>query len=281
MWPRRRRCSRAARGPLAGWDDKNAEQPLPAPLPALVLVPTLPGTGAEASRSAVLVLDESKVALGAPHLLADAVLLDAELTVSLPGFPTATAGMAALAHNLEALVAKGDNAFAEALALDGLRRIGKHLKTAVKNGRDLDAREQLLVAAAMGGLAAQKGLGASQSIAHALAQVSNTPHGLAHALVLPAVIHFNAMSAEEKLAQAAAALGFDARASAAEAVAALPGLVSKLRQECGLPGKLSQAGVKREQLPTLVEKALADPSHLGNPRSCSEVDFERMINESF
>ena len=126
-----------------------------------------------------------------------------------------------------------------------------------------------------------QGSGRTDAGVHALAQVANTPHGLAHALVLPTVIHFNAMSAEAKLAEAAVALGFDARATASEAAAALPGLVSKLRQECGLPGKLSQAGVKREQLPTLVEKALADPSHQGNPRACSEVDFERMINEAF
>jgi len=189
--------------------------------------------------------------------------------------------MDALTHNLEAYVAKGEHPLADAIALDGLRRIGKYLKKAVQNGKDLEAREQMLLGSAFGAIAFQKGLGAAHSVAHALSPVAGTHHGLANSLVLPNVIDFNRSAAEERLADCAVALGADVRINAQERAHLLVKLVDDLRVACGLPRKLSQAGVRRDMIPLLVEKAMADACHKSNPRTCTEVDFERIINEAF
>ena len=244
-------------------------------------MPTTAGTGSEVGRSTVLVIDGTKVVIFSPYLLANAAILDPELTVGLPPFVTAATGMDALTHNLEAYVAKGDHPLADAIALDGLRRIGKHLARAVKDGKDLEAREQMLLGSAFGAIAFQKGLGAAHSVAHALTPVAGTHHGLANSLVLPTVIDFNRTAAEERLATAATVLGADPRMSASERAHACASIVDDLRGECGLPRKLGQAGVKREMLPRIVEKALADACHQSNPRACTREDFVRILELAF
>jgi alcohol dehydrogenase class IV len=246
-----------------------------------VQVPTTAGTGSEVGRSTVLVIGGTKTVIFSPYLMAKAAILDPELTVGLPPFITAATGMDALTHNLEAYVAKGDHPLADAIAIDGLRRIAQSLKRAVQNGKDLEAREQMLLGSAFGAIAFQKGLGACHSVAHALTPVAGTHHGLANSLMLPTVINFNRMAAEQRLAEAAVALGADPKMSVQERAHLCAELVDDLRLACGLPRKLSQAGVKREMIPQLVEKALADACHQSNPRSVTEVDFERLINEAF
>jgi alcohol dehydrogenase class IV len=268
--------------PLSQYDDaKGGDRLITPEQPPFLAVPTTAGTGSEVGRSTVLVIDGTKVVIFSPHLLADAAILDPELTVGLPPFVTAATGMDALTHNLEAYVAKGDHPLADAIALDGLRRIGKHLARAVKDGRDLVAREQMLLGSAMGAIAFQKGLGACHSVAHALTPVAGTHHGLANSLMLPAVIEFNRAAAEERLADAAVALGIDPRMSAPERAHACAQLVDDLRAACGLPRRLSEAGVKREMIPRIVEKSLADACHQSNPRPCGKEDFERLISVAF
>src|SRR5437867_1965170 len=268
--------------PLHRYDDaKGGDRYITAEQPPFVAVPTTAGTGSEVGRSTVLVIDGTKAGIFSPHLLADAALLDPELTVGLPPFVTAATGMDALTHNLEAYVAKGDHPLADAIAIDGLRRIGAHLRRAVQNGKDLEAREQMLLGSAFGAIAFQKGLGACHSVAHALTPVAGTHHGLANSLMLPAVINFNRMAAEARLAEAAVALGADPRAPASDRAKQCADLVDALRTACGLPRRLSQAGVRRDMIPKIVEKALADACHLSNPRPVTQVDFERLVNEPF
>jgi 4-hydroxybutyrate dehydrogenase len=268
--------------PLGRYDDaKGGDKYITDKQPPFLAVPTTAGTGSEVGRSTVLVIDGTKVVIFSPHLLANAAILDPELTVGLPPFITAATGMDALTHNLEAYVAKGDHPLADAIALDGLRRIGQHLGRAVKNGKDIEAREQMLLGSAMGAIAFQKGLGACHSVAHALTPVAGTHHGLANSLMLPTVIQFNRSAAEERLATAAVVLGADPRMNAQERAHACAQIVDDLRAACGLPRKLSQAGVKREMIPRLVEKAMADACHQSNPRPCTQVDFERIIEEAF
>jgi alcohol dehydrogenase class IV len=268
--------------PLIQYDDAaGGDTKITAQMPPFIAIPTTAGTGSEVGRSTVLVIDGTKVVVFSPHLIANAAILDPELTVGLPAFLTAATGMDALTHNLEAYVAKGEHPLADAIAIEGIKKIGKHLKRAVQNGKDLEAREQMLLGSSFGAIAFQKGLGAAHSVAHALGPVAGTHHGLANSLVLPNVIDFNRMAAEERLADAAVALGADPRMSAQERAHLLVKLVDDLRVACGLPRKLSQAGVRRDMIPALIEKAVADSCHKTNPRACSEVDFERIINEAF
>src|SRR6266851_5248618 len=244
--------------PLAQYDDaKGGDAKITGIVPPIIQVPTTAGTGSEVGRSTVLVIDGTKTVIFSPSLMAKAAILDPELTVGLPPFITAATGMDALTHNLEAYVAKGDHPLADAIALDGL------------------------LGSAMGAIAFQKGLGACHSVAHALTPVAGTHHGVANSLMLPTVIQFNRSAAEERLATAAVALGAEPRMSVQERAHACAQLVDDLRGACGLPRKLSQAGVKREMIPRLVEKAFADACHQSNPRPCTQVDFERLIQEAF
>src|SRR5438270_445226 len=268
--------------PLARYDDaKGGDKFITEKQPPFIAVPTTAGTGSEVGRSTVLVIDGMKVVIFSPYLLANAAILDPELTVGLPPFVTAATGMDALTHNLEAYVAKGDHPLADAIALDGMRRIAASLKRAVQNGKDLEAREQMLLGSAFGAIAFQKGLGAAHSIAHALSPVAGTHHGLANSLVLPNVVSFNRVAAEERLANAAVALGADPKMGPQERAHLCAELVDDLRGACGLPRRLSQAGVRREMIPKIVEKAMADACHLSNPRPVTQVDFERLVNEAF
>jgi len=268
--------------PLAQYDDaKGGDAKITSGVPPIVQVPTTAGTGSEVGRSTVLVIDGTKTVIFSPHLMARAAILDPELTVGLPPFITAATGMDALTHNLEAYVAKGDHPLADAIAIDGLRRIGAHLKRAVQNGKDLEAREQMLLGSAFGAIAFQKGLGACHSVAHALTPVAGTHHGLANSLMLPAVTNFNRVAVEERLADAAVALGADPKMSRQERAHLCVEMIDNLRSACGLPRRLSQAGVRREMIPQIVQKALADACHLSNPRPVTQVDFERLIDEAF
>lgn len=268
--------------PLARYDDaKGGDAFITANVPPILQVPTTAGTGSEVGRSTVLVIDGTKTVIFSPHLMAKAAILDPELTVGLPPFITAATGMDALTHNLEAYVAKGQHPLADAIAIDGLRRIALNLKKAVQNGKDLEARQEMLLGSAFGAIAFQKGLGACHSVAHALTPVAGTHHGLANSLMLPSVVNFNRGAAEARLADAAVALGADPKMSAQERAHLCVELVDGLRVDCGLPRKLSQAGVKREMIPQIVEKSLADACHQSNPRPVTQVDFERLISEAF
>jgi 4-hydroxybutyrate dehydrogenase len=268
--------------PLEQYDDaKGGDAKITSRVPPIVQVPTTAGTGSEVGRSTVLVIEGTKTVIFSPHLMAKAAILDPELTVGLPPFITAATGMDALTHNLEAYVAKGDHPLADAIAIDGLRRIGAHLKRAVQDGKDLEAREQMLLGSAFGAIAFQKGLGACHSLAHALTPVAGTHHGLANSLMLPAVTNFNRVAVEERLANAAVALGADPKMSRQERAHLCVEMIDNLRSACGLPRRLSQAGVRREMIPRIVQKALADACHLSNPRPVTQVDFERLIDEAF
>jgi alcohol dehydrogenase class IV len=268
--------------PLQRYDDAKGGDAFIGPeVPPILQVPTTAGTGSEVGRSTVLVIDGTKTVIFSPYLLAKVAILDPELTVGLPPFITAATGMDALTHNLEAYVAKGNHPLADAIAIDGMRRIARHLKRAVQDGKDLEAREQMLLGSAFGAIAFQKGLGACHSVAHALTPVAGTHHGLANSLMLPAVVEFNRPAAEARLAEAAVALGADPRVSVQERAHALAETIDTLRVACGLPRRLSQAGVKREMLPHIVEKALADACHQSNPRPVSQADFARLLDEAF
>jgi 4-hydroxybutyrate dehydrogenase len=270
------------RPPLAQYDDaKGGDARITEPVPPIVQVPTTAGTGSEVGRSTVLVIDGTKTVIFSPALMAKAAILDPDLTVGLPPFITAATGMDALTHNLEAYVAKGEHPLADAIAIDGLRRIAGNLKRAVQNGKDVAARQEMLLGSAFGAIAFQKGLGACHSVAHALTPVAGTHHGLANSLMLPNVVSFNRAAAEERLATAAVALGADPQMSAQERAHLCVELVDDLRVACGLPRKLSQAGVKREMIPQIVQKAMADACHLSNPRPVTQADFERLVSEAF
>jgi alcohol dehydrogenase class IV len=262
--------------PLSRYDDAaGGDRHVREGLPPLIAIPTTAGTGSEVSRSGVVTLEDTgrKTVIFSPHLLPRVALCDPELTVGLPPGPTAATGMDALTHNLEAYLAAGFHPLADAVALDGIRRVARALPVAVREGHHLAARTDMMVAALEGAMAFQKGLGACHALAHALTPLCGVHHGLANALVLPAVMEFNRVAAPARLAQVALALGVPAEGDEATLAHAAIARVRALIEEVGLPCRLRDAGVGEEALPRVAQKAFEDASHRANPRPCSEADL--------
>ncbi|KAA0231149.1 iron-containing alcohol dehydrogenase [candidate division KSB1 bacterium] len=262
--------------PMAQYDDKFDGWKLVRPIvPPLIAIPTTSGTGSEVGRSTVITLKatQRKTVIFSPHLMPRVALCDPELTLKLPPHITAATGMDALTHCVEAYLAQGYHPMCDGIALQGMRLIAKSLLRAVHYGDDVDARTSMMMAASMGAVAFQKGLGVCHSLAHPLSTIAGLHHGLANAIMLPYVLEFNQSAAPERLVDIAIAL--DGKKD--EPVATI---VKRLNKFAGIPDKLSAAGVKAEQIPAMVEQAFEDASHLLNPRSVIKDDLKKLYEKA-
>jgi alcohol dehydrogenase len=262
------------RGVLAlGYHDPDVAPGLP-----LVAVPTTAGTGAETNTYGVIT-DERlgrKAYVGHPSVLPVASVLDPELTVGLPPGPTAATGVDAMTHSLESLLSRNPNPFAEAIALQVIRTVAEWLPIAVDDGRNLEARSQLLVAAHLAGLgqASGTGVGAVHAIGHALGTRGKLAHGTALATVLPEVLATYVEVRARELALVAVAMSvaspLDPPADAARA--AIAGLDAFLRK-VGQRRTLRELGIGPEIEPSIVDDALEDAAIANSPRlpSADEV----------
>jgi alcohol dehydrogenase class IV len=258
------------------------------PLPWFVAVPTTAGTGSEVGRSSVISDDVThiKKIIFSPALLAKAVFADPELTVDLPPAITAATGMDALTHNVESYLSPAWHPLCDGIAVEGVRMAAAALPVAVRNGRDLKARGDMLMSSMMGAIAFQKDLGAVHSCAHALSTVADLHHGLANGIMIDHVLRFNLPAATAKLAELARVArvpGGDTGTEDARAHAFVAWL-GALKAELGIPAKLSHYQATRrvtsDDIPRLVEIATADTCHQTNPRPCTSEDFRRIFAES-
>ncbi|MDM0090134.1 MULTISPECIES: iron-containing alcohol dehydrogenase [unclassified Variovorax] len=245
----------------------------------VIAVPTTAGTGSEVGRGAVLILDDGrKVGVLSPHLVPRVALCDPELTLGLPPLLTAATGMDAIAHCMETFMAPAFNPPADGIALDGLRRGWRHIETATSTPGDRAARLHMMSASMQGALAFQKGLGCVHSLSHSMGGLSpRLHHGTLNAILLPAVIRFNAeapsMQQEQRLARMAQAMGL----GSADAVAPA---VSAMNRRLGLPTGLAALDVSPELFPRVIEGALKDHCHKTNPREASPADYQAMLMDS-
>jgi alcohol dehydrogenase class IV len=157
----------------------------------------------------------------------------------------------------------------DGIALQGLKLIGRSLVRAVEHGDDLVARSDMMMAASMGAVAFQKGLGVCHSLAHPLSSIAGLHHGLANAIMLPYVLAFNQGVVAERLADVTEALTGDRTRNAAE-------ITAEMNQRLGIPAKLSEAGVQREQIPALAEQAFEDACHVLNPKVVTREDLKAL-----
>jgi len=269
------------------WDHPGV-RPITGALPCFVAVPTTAGTGSEVGRSSVISDDVThiKKIIFSPALLAKAVFADPELTLDLPPAITAATGMDALTHNVESYLSPAWHPLCDGIAVEGLRIAASALPIAVRNGRDLEARADMLMSSMMGAIAFQKDLGAVHSCAHALSTVADLHHGLANGIMIDHVMRFNLPAATAKLAELARVAkvpGGHTGSEEARAGAFIDWL-GRLKQEIGIPAKLSHCeGARRvtsDDIPKLIEIAVADTCHRTNPRPCSADDFRRIFVES-
>src|SRR6266853_1694412 len=236
-------------------------------LAPFIAIPTTAGTGSEVGRSSVITLDATKrkAVLFHPELLARLVILDPELTVGLPPKLTAATGADALTHCIESFTCPAFHPMCDGIALEGVNLIVDALPRAFRDGKDLDARGKMLVAAAMGAVAFQKDLGVVHSMAHPLSSICGMHHGLANALCLVAGMKFCEARKPGIYRRVGIACGLDViKCSDAEADQQTISFMKDFLAGLGLNTKLREHGVKPEQLDALVSQAIEDPCHKTN-----------------
>jgi 4-hydroxybutyrate dehydrogenase len=244
-------------------------------LAPLIAIPTTAGTGSEVGRSAVIIMEQRKRVLFHPALLASLVILDPEFTRELPPKLTAATGADALTHGIESFTSPVFHPLCDGIALEAIHLIGRALVRAVKDGGDLEARGLMQVAAAMGGLAFQKDLGATHSLAHPLSSLCGLHHGLANALCLPFVMDFNARRKPGLYRRIGIALGLS-DATDAGAIAAVCALLA----EIGLVPGLRAHGVHEAHLDALADQAFADSCHATNPVPVTREDLRSLYERA-
>jgi len=255
------------------WSKANSDAIAP-----IIAVPTTAGTGSETGRASVILNEKTgeKKIIFHPKFLPSIVILDPVLTLELPPKITATTGMDALAHCLEAYCAPGFHPMADGIALEGMRLINKWLIKAVKNGKDLEARMNMLTAASMGSTAFQKGLGAIHSLSHPINALNNVHHGLSNAIFMPYVLTFNKKEIEQRIIKLCEYLDLKDKS--------FDGFLNwtlNLRKELNIPHKLSEVIDEKDfDIERLSKMALADPSTGGNPKKLTVDDMRTMYQHS-
>ncbi len=257
------------------------------PKPFLAAIPTTSGTGSEVTSYSVITdkANEIKIPLNDELLIPDMAILDARFTRTVPPGVTAATGMDVLTHAIEAHVSRQANAFTTIHAEQAIRFVFAYLRRAYTCGDDMEAREMMLLASCMAGMAFNNsGLGLTHGIAHALGGLFHVPHGLANAVMLPHVIRFNSFDAGVRYREIAALLGLPA-ASVEEGTTSLIRAVRDLNESMGIP--VSIGGLKIEEsafrahLQTMAAHVLDDICTGGNPRRPSAGDIIRILEEAW
>ncbi len=255
-----------------------------APLP-LFAIPTTAGTGSECTASTVFTNRETlfKTVIVSPMLYPKLAILDAELTLHLPPAITAATGMDALTHAIESYVSKQANPVSQGMALQAIRMISQSLFKAYIVGADVAAREKMLVASLLAGMAfAQSKLGNVHAISHTFGGVFNIPHGIANATLLPYVIRFNLPACPERYRDIAQALGQDiAGLGESQAAATVVDYVVALNASLGIPGNIKDLGVDLAYLPQMVSDSMRSGNVLVNPRLTNADDIRRIIENAY
>ena len=241
----------------------------------MIAIPTTSGTGSEVSVGSVIIMNDGrKLILASEHLRPDAAICDPELTVGLPPILTAGAGMDALTHCIEAIMSPINDPPAEAVGLDGIEKIvcDESLINACKDGQDLDARWNMMMASTEGAMAFSKGLGAVHSMSHAIGanQELRLHHGTLNGVILPTVIRFNKDHVGNKLPRILRAMGKSESADLADEI-------EKFNEKIGLPSGLKEMGVTEEMIPELVEHSITDPSNVTTPKLPSPEEWEQLF----
>ena len=246
-------------------------------MPKVIAIPTTAGTGSETGRASLIVDEDTytKKIIFHPSILPDLVILDPELTISLPAHLTAATGMDALAHCLEAYCSEAYHPMAHGIAVEGVRIIKNNLVDAFKDPENLFARSQMLVSSPMGSTAFQKGLGAIHSLSHPINAIHDLHHGLTNAIFMPYVIKFNQSVIEEKMERLSKYIelknqSFDGFLE----------WILDLRKQLSIPYTLKELNIKFD-FDKLSKMALVDPSTPTNPIVLSQEDMKVLYLNSY
>ena len=251
----------------------------------LICVSTTSGTGSEVSPIAILLNEATAAKSGivSPALLADAAYIDPVLTTGLPPKFTAETGMDALCHCIEAYTNKFAHPAVDTYALKGIQLIAENLLKAFKDGNNLEARAGLALGSMCGGLV----LGPVNThgvhcLSYGLGGKYHISHGLANAVLLPAVLRYNLETLPEKHAEIALAMGIEPKATVLETAMAGIEFIENLSRECKIPSSLTELGIDENDLPALAEIAMNTTRLLNNcPRPMTKDDAIRIYKTIF
>lgn len=259
------------------------KESLNAPIPVIAIA-TTSGSGAEVSKSLVL-SDEvrnKKIVCNAENILPIIVIEDANLMTTMPDITTLSSGFDALAHAIESLFAKNATLFTKSLANDAIEIIIKNLPKCYDNPENISARENLAYGAYMAALAySNSGLGICHSLAHAVQDKINIPHGIALAILLPAVLKFNMYSSKSRdYKYIAEAFGVSTNnLSLDEICRSAVKELEKFRNDFNIPKKLSDYGLKETHLDIVCLNAFDDDCTKTNPRQCNTTDLYSILRK--
>lgn len=258
------------------------------PLPGLpkIFIPTTAGTGSEVTNVAVLSLKALKTKKGivSRYLMADTAMLDAELTLGLPGSITAATGMDALTHAIEAYVSRFAQPLTDYFALEAIKLISRHLRTAVHRGSNVDAREHVLTGSLYAGLAfGSAATGMVHGLAMPMGGLYGIPHGIANAVLLPHVMRFNMVASLERFADIARAMGEPVDGlSPRDAAEAAVRAVELLSKDIGIPRYVDELGVPREGIELMARDGMSNSRQvLPNPREVTLEGLLQILEQAF
>jgi len=251
----------------------------------VIAVPTTAGTAAEVTINYVITdeVNKKKMVCVDPNDIPVLAIVDAEMMTSMPKGLTASTGMDALTHAIEGYITKGAWAVSDMFELKAISMISKHLKNAVEQPDNLEARDGMAVAQYVAGMGfSNVGLGLVHGMAHPLGAFYDTPHGVANALLLPYVMEYNMSSSMARYKDIAEAMGVDVSGmDAEEAAKAAVKSVKDLAISVNIPQQLSKIGVKEEDLQSLAVSAFNDVCTPGNPREVSVEDILGLYKKAF
>lgn len=250
----------------------------------IIAIPTTAGTAAEVTINYVITdeANKRKFVCVDVHDVPAVAIVDPDMMSSMPKGLTAATGMDALTHAIEGYTTKAAWALTDALHLEAIRLIAKHLRGAVENTKE--GREGMALGQYVAGMGfSNVGLGIVHSMAHPLSAYYDTPHGIANAVLLPYVLEFNAPATGEKFREIARAMGVKGvdDMSQDEYRKAAIDAVKQLSKDVGIPEKLHMIGVKQEDLVALSQGALKDVCTGGNPRNCTAEEILEIYRTAF
>jgi alcohol dehydrogenase class IV len=259
--------------------------PLPPKAAKIALLPTTAGTGAEVTRTAVFTdAEDRKIWAWGHELAADLVILDPELTLSLPESLTAATGLDAMVHAIEACTVKKSHPLTQSFGLHAIRLGVENLEKAIDHPQDLDARGKLLIASTLAGMGIDgAGTGLAHGIGHALGTIAGIHHGRAVTLALDVVFPNNATTAIEAHAEIAAALGVQSRAAPLEDLAQMGAQTfSDFIRRTGIAISLKPDGLCEDDLERLVDVIHAPENTSMSYNNCytaSEEDLRKFARQ--
>lgn len=252
---------------------------------ALICVPTTSGTGSEASPNAILVDDEDgqKKGIISQYLVPDVVIIDPQLTMSVPPSVTAATGIDALTHCLEAYTNKFAHPMIDLYAYKGMQLISRNIVQAVKDGSDETARTEVALGSLYGGIClGPVNTAAVHALSYPLGSMFHLPHGLSNALLLPYVMEYNLVVSPKRYAEVAEALGCTKEKDDVSTAQKGVEKIKELIKDCGLPLQLRDAGVTLDSIPEMAAQSMKIQRLLkNNPREVTEADAVDIYKAAF